>query len=260
MRYTQAMVYPVLWLLSSMSSASGVAECKRLDEQFDTKAMVSVCEASAANSTAVVDRVESLRLLAIAQVTNGQDEAAQAAFLRMLVISPTTTLSAEASPRVRSIFDDAAKQLSRDGKISATISPLIPPQTSGPVAVEVSLSDPLRRIAAMHIELAAGEQRGVVPLKAGEQTAAAQMYTGVIEPIEGVKDVDWQLVAVAHGGATVALGEPVGGHYQQIEGGGFPFVPVAAAVGVVVAGAATVAGVFVYRNCCAPTQVIVQGN
>jgi hypothetical protein len=190
-------------------------------------------------------------------VTNGNDEAAQAAFVRLLVLAPATVLSSESSPRVRTSFDAAAKQLATDGAITATMSPLLPAELSGPVSVEVAVSDPLRRVAGVRVELVAGEQRGVVPLAAGEATQAMQTYRGTIEPIDGVTSVDWQVVAIGQSGTPIDLREPVGGHYEQVSGS-FPIIPVAAAVGVVVVGAATVAGVLVYRNMFAPTIVKVE--
>jgi hypothetical protein len=255
--YTDCMVLTWMSLLLSLSGGTSLAECKRLDEAFDTKAMVAPCTTASKDTAApIAERVEALRLLATAEVTNGEEAAAQAAFFDMLRLAPGSTVPADASPRVRTVFDNAKRQLQVDGAVSAVLSPVIPSELSGPMNVEVTMNDALKRVSNVRIELVAGEQKGAVVLAQKSTTPAGAVYAGVIEPVAGASDVTWKVVATGPDGANVAFTPALEGGYTQVDG--FPLVPLLGGIaGVVVVGAA-VTGLVVYLQSTAGTQVVIE--
>jgi hypothetical protein len=141
-------------LLSVAGLSPPLAECRRLEEAFDTAAMPAPCKAALNDVGATVaERAEAARLLAFALVTNGDAEGAEAAFLRLLVLAPSSTLQESASPRLKDVFARAQARLAGEGKVGLTVGAV---RDGASWALTSDIVDALGRAARVQWTLAPG--------------------------------------------------------------------------------------------------------
>jgi hypothetical protein len=139
--------------LAMAGANGGLEQCRKLDKEFDTKAMVKPCETAADDATlSVAERVEALRLLAFAHILNGDEALAEPAFLRMLVLSPGGDLPADAGPRFKEIFAQVKKRFDSEGKVTASFT-APPADTPAPVQLQVDVTDKLGRIVSARVRM-----------------------------------------------------------------------------------------------------------
>jgi hypothetical protein len=139
---------PVVAILGALAVAepASLAECRRLEQAFDTTAMPAPCGRALDDAALpVTDRVDAARLLAFALVTNGDSAGAEAAFTRLLALSPGWTLPSSASPRQRDAFARAKARLDREGTV--TVTAVARRDADGGLEISAELVDGLRRVA-----------------------------------------------------------------------------------------------------------------
>ena len=111
---------PLLLLLLA-GAGDAFAECRRLDQSFDTAAMPAPCTAAVDDvQRPLADRTDAARLLAFALFTNGDVDGAETAFLRMLALTPTSKLPEGTSPRFAEAFSKARARFDAEGAVTVS--------------------------------------------------------------------------------------------------------------------------------------------
>src|SRR3954469_23304100 len=103
-------------LTSSIASAdSPVDRCRAESNALNTAKTIATCQA-AANDAGVDDKskVESLRLLGMALMVEGEADLAEDAFKKMLALDENATLGADAGPNIQRVFESARVDLRAD--------------------------------------------------------------------------------------------------------------------------------------------------
>ena len=197
-----------LWLLAALTAASPALErCRALDQGFKTRAMPGPCSEAAADIAAPAEeRAEAYRLLAFAQIVNGAEREAEKAFVRMLVLTPESSLPPDASPRFRDVFQKAKVRYEREGKLDASVSSFAPPQGIAPANVAVDLKDPLGRVASARVSASASGAS--VPTRAGLVRTETGFEGTIVEPL-GARQVHAEIELISHDGRTVLEALPL---------------------------------------------------
>jgi hypothetical protein len=150
-------------LVFAASQSAPLAECRRLEQAFETTAMPEPCDRAVSDvALSVQDRVDAARLLAFALVTNGDAKGAEAAFLRLLVLSARWSLPLSASPRLREAFSTARELFHERGQVTLQATASLPVHggdealgaetaeaRSKTVDVSVEVTDLLGRVATL---------------------------------------------------------------------------------------------------------------
>ncbi len=129
-------------------AAQDLAQCRKLESEFDYRRMVTDCAVAAAAPTlSPADAIELYRMLGFAHIALGEADAAEVWFLRVLVLEPEHALPGEVSPKFRQAFDDAKRVFVERGALRVT-------HTAPPVPSEMTPDDPpLRLLFDVHDEL-----------------------------------------------------------------------------------------------------------
>jgi hypothetical protein len=133
-----------------------LAQCKRLEAEFDYEGMLSECSAAAADpSTSKEERVEATRLLGFAHTALGDDASTQLWFLRLLVIDPEHELPSDVSPRFREAFARAQKTFATRGVVFVAHTPPSADVSleGAPLLLVFDVTDPLGRVARARLEV-----------------------------------------------------------------------------------------------------------
>lgn len=229
--------------LQVATADAALERCRQLDREFDSKNMPKPCQAAADNAGAPVgERVEALRLLAFAHVLNGDDALAEPAFLRMLVLSPSAVLPADAGPQFRKAFAAARARFDVEGAVTAShTASVADPAERAPVAVTVDVTDKLGRVVAGRVR--ATVARGSAPLEErmvkSELGGGQVRFAGAVpEPrVPGAYTLSWEVVLDGWDGNPVPVPSPIGGTLTRnaaeaaIRGGDDDELPWAAIIG-----------------------------
>ncbi len=238
-------------------SAATLDTCRQRDREFDTKAMVPVCQAAADDtSLAVPDRIDAYRLLAFAHVLNGNEALAEPAFMKMLVLGGDTTIAADAGARIAEIFSRVKARFVQQGQVSGTFTP---PADSAPapVTVDVEVKDQLDRVAAARLRSTwslAGKDtvKEVSMVRAELGPGRLRFSSQVPQPtaIDGAPSPDgplrYEIVFEGWDGSVIAPATPLAGtrtltppEAHDADAAGPPWLLIAGGAGaaVVVAGA-----------------------
>ena len=233
----------VLLALLLVSAGDALADCRRLDHSFDTKAMPAPCTAAVDDvARPLPDRTEAARLLAFALFTNGDVDGAETAFLRMLALSPKARLPEGSSPRLADVLSRATIRFQSEGIVLVNGSARA--GSAGAVGFDADIVDAFgRTIAVRGVLLSGGAVAREVPL-----TLLAQRWSGEGPPAAQVVD-GCRVEALDAGGGVVGSGScvvPAGAGAPEAElpwlwsgVAGAAVVVVVAAVGVGVGVAAT---------------------
>jgi hypothetical protein len=101
--------------------------------------------------------VEIYQLTGVVEAALGNARAATDAFVHMLVLSPAAVLPDGTSPKIRRLFDEAARYVASHGTLQIQFDW---PNQTGPAAVVVA-SDPLDMVATVRVESEPGGQQDV---------------------------------------------------------------------------------------------------
>lgn len=240
----------LLALLAQPSAklADSLAECRRLDQSFDTKGMPGPCTAAVDDATRpVADRADAARLLAFALFTNGDVDGAESAFLRMLAMLPTATVGEGASPRLLEVFGRARASFDADVvTVTAVATTPPPPATSpdatspdagGTVAFSATVTDALGRVARVRASLLAG---GREVASAALQPAGPGTWQGATAAPADAAD-GCRVEALGLDGSVVASGTCQPPAAATTADDGPPWLLIGAGAGAVVVVAASVA-------------------
>ncbi|MDP2344578.1 MAG: hypothetical protein Q8O67_26745 [Deltaproteobacteria bacterium] len=193
----------LLLLLAAAAGADALAECRRLDQLFDTKGMPAPCTAAvddAANPLA--DRIDAARLLAFALFADGDVDGAETALLRMLALAPTVALPEGTSPRLAEVFGRAKARFEKEGVVVVAGGPTV---AAARVRFDADVVDVFGRAASVRGLLLNGATVVVdVPLLGdgkGRFTGEAALPPG---PADGCR-----IEAVDAGAAVTATGSCV---------------------------------------------------
>ncbi|MBI1946392.1 MAG: hypothetical protein HYS27_11885 [Deltaproteobacteria bacterium] len=209
----------VAWLAALQLAGADAAleRCRQLDREFDTKNMPKPCQAAADDASATVaERVEALRLLAFAHVLNGDEALAEPAFLRMLVLSPTSVLPADAGPQFRKAFAAARSRFDTEGAVTTSFTaPLVDGAKRAPIALQVDVADRLGRVASARVlSTVAGASAPLEERMVKSELGAGQVrFTGTVPepPGPSAYSLGYQVVLDGWDGAPVPLPAPLAG-------------------------------------------------
>jgi hypothetical protein len=246
------MIGVVVALALASGASASLADCRRLEQAFDTAAMPRPC-AQALDDAAlpVADRVDAARLLAFALVTNGDNAGGENAFLRLLALSQGWTQPASASPRLRDAFARARARLASEGTVTITATATV---SGDGWDVAADVVDPLGRVAAVawslapvdgaaapatgaltrapstahwtaHVPRVASSGCTVRARAADGVEVASVPCTGFAAGAGALDDVPWVTVGVT-AGAVVVVGVAVGALVWAVNSG--PLAPPAA--------------------------------
>ncbi len=203
--------------LQLLAADAALERCRQLDREFDSKNMLKPCLAAADNASApVAERVEALRLLAFAHVLNGDESLAEPVFLRMLVLSPSAELPADAGPQFGKAFAAARRRFDAEGVVTVSFTaPTVDAATREPVTVQLDVADQLGRVVGARVK--ASVEGGAAPLE--ERLARSDLSPGQVrfsgtlpEPTtQAAYSLSFQIVLDGWDGAPVPLASPVGG-------------------------------------------------
>src|SRR4051812_37991731 len=97
-----------------------LAKCKAESQALNTTRTIATCTAAGDDaSQPKSDRVEALRLLGMALITEGAPDLAEEAFTKMLALDPDATLGADAGPNAQKLLTKAHTDLARASAIPA---------------------------------------------------------------------------------------------------------------------------------------------
>lgn len=215
----------VAWLaaleLAGAGAGTALERCRQLDRAFDSKNMPKPCQAAADETNApVAERVEALRLLAIAHVLNGDEALGESTFVRMLVLSPTSSLPTDAGPQFRRAFIAARNWFDIEGVVTAAVNaPAAAPEGRVPLALQVDVADRLGRVAIARLRSrATGADVPLEVLMVKRDLAAGQVrFTGTVPEPKGpaAYSLDYEIVLIGWDGAAVPLASPLTGAIRR---------------------------------------------
>lgn len=138
---------------SALADQPNLVQCRQYDAEFDYTGVLTECGVAAGDQrTTPTERLEVFRLLGFAHTALGSPDKAQIWYLRLLAIDPTHKLGREVSPRFREGFAKAKRKFRKAGRVRASHAPVVIDDKSEldkPIPLEVTLSDPLGRVATM---------------------------------------------------------------------------------------------------------------
>lgn len=145
-------------------------KCRSLEGEFDYKGMVPECSLVAGDAEASAEeRIEAHRLLGFAHTALGDDNAAHAWFVRLLVLDPGHELPKDMSPRFREVFARALSHVTENGRVTVVHEPpTVKAALEGsPLRLSFEVRDALERVSRAHVLVDA-----IVDGQAGEPVKA----------------------------------------------------------------------------------------
>lgn len=245
-----------------LSGADPLAECRRLDQSFDTKGMPPVCAAAVDDATRpVADRADAARLWAFALFTNGDIAGAEAALLRMLTLVPSARLPDGASPRLQEVFNKAKARFDVEAVVVVDASAALA-DDGVHVAFSAKTKDTYARVSRLRGVLSSNhvDVREVALIKdAGKDAGkdAADVYAGVVNVPDVVAD-GCRVDAIGNDGSVIATGActaPAVSAAAVEDGPPWLAIGVGAGAAVVVVGA--IVGGVVYAVAANPAPAAV---
>ncbi len=244
--------------------ADALAECRRLDQSFDTRGMAAPCTAATSDSARpAADRADAARLLAFALFTNGDVAGAETAFVRMLAVVPTATPGDGASPRLQEVFGRARARFDANvvvvtANASAAPAGAGPPDAGAPtqVAFSADVVDELARVTQVRAALTAA---GSEVSSASLTSTAPGRWTGMAPAPTLVAD-GCRVDALGADGVVVASGACVAPATAAAAEDGPPWLVIAAGAGaaVVVGTVVVVAWAVAGNRAPAAVTVVIQ--
>jgi hypothetical protein len=154
----------LLALTFSLAASDAYDTCVRADPVAQADALIAAC-AQAATEGDVAARVHALEVLGGAHAMLGRDEAASDAYLRMLLLSGSARLPADAGPRARRAFEIAKNRLLVDAPVRVQAT-----QLDAQGTFELVVTDPLERVSALVLEGPDGTEQAIA-LESGDDDA-----------------------------------------------------------------------------------------
>lgn len=246
----------VLLLALALAAADPLAECRRLDQSFDTKGMPPVCSAAVDDATRpTADRADAARLWAFALFTNGDVAGAETAFLRMFALLPSARLPDGASPRLQEVFTKAKARFDVEGAVGVDAKAAAD-DTGARVVFTVVVKDALRRVQRVRAVLSVNH----VDVKEAALTEQSGTWSGAVDAPDAAAD-GCRVDAIGSDGTVVGSGACTAPAVVVVpEGEGPPWLWIGVGTGAVVVVAAVVVGGFLYAASqpTAPAAVTVR--
>lgn len=125
-----------------------IAQARAAIEQSDYAAARSALTAALDTGGRNHDELAQIyQLTGVAETALGDTRAATDAFIHLLVLSPAATLPADTSPKIKRLFDEAARYVASHGKLEIKLDW---PDVAGPATVSIA-SDPLDMAATVRV-------------------------------------------------------------------------------------------------------------
>lgn len=170
-----AIIFGVCCLsFAAFADQPNLVQCREYDAEFDYTGVLTECGVAAGDPrTTPTERLEVFRLLGFAHTALGSPDKAQIWYLRLLAIDPTHKLGKEVSPRFREGFAKAKRKFKKAGRVRASHAPVVVDEKTNldePLPLEVTLSDPLGRVATViaKVDVKAGEGDSSAPDEGGK--------------------------------------------------------------------------------------------
>lgn len=110
-------------LATLIAAATGdIDRCRAADVAFDVTTMIEACGAAADDPASdSLARGDALRRLALGYQLSGHNDDAEAALVRLLVLFPNATLTADLGPRWDALLARARQRVQRDGALAVDV-------------------------------------------------------------------------------------------------------------------------------------------